>query len=94
VGYSQEIWSESTSFARSSLCLVLFSDDGQDGPTLRAVNGEGFIILIDEACTPAYIDINISVMRSMRTSLKTSFAVMNSSDIHARGWKYQVLGVT
>jgi hypothetical protein len=35
--------------ARSSMCLVLFSASGQDGPDLRAVDGDAFTPLVDDA---------------------------------------------
>jgi hypothetical protein len=65
-------------FARSSLCLVLFSTDGQDGPDPRAVDGEACIPLVDDACTPIDIDMTLSVMRSIRTSSKTLSVALNS----------------
>jgi hypothetical protein len=70
-------------FARSSLCLVLFSTDGRDDLAPRVVDGEACSPLIDDACIPIDIDITHLVMRSMRTSLTNFSAVLNSSDIHA-----------
>jgi hypothetical protein len=74
-------------FARSSLFLVLFSTDGQDGPDLRVVDREACSPLVDDACTPIDIDMTLSVMRSIKTSSKTHSSALNSSDIHDRGWK-------
>jgi hypothetical protein len=58
-------------FSRSSLCLVLFSANGQDGSAPREVDGEACTPLVDDTCTPTYItlsDMTLSVMRSMSTS--------------------------
>jgi hypothetical protein len=84
----------SFAFARSSLCLVLFFVGGQDGPAPRAVDGEACIVLVDEACTPVDIDMNLLVMSSMRTSLTTLSTTLNSLNIHARSWKSRVRAVT
>jgi hypothetical protein len=35
--------------------------------------------------------MTLSVMRSIKTSSKNLSAVLNSSEIHARGWKYSGL---
>jgi hypothetical protein len=35
------------SFARSSLYLVFFSSDGQDGSAPRVVDGDACIVLVD-----------------------------------------------
>jgi hypothetical protein len=55
------------------------------------VDGEVGSPLIDDACTPVDIDMTLSVMRSIITSSTTFSAVLNSSDIHTRGWKSLVL---
>jgi hypothetical protein len=70
---------------RSSLCLVCFSSDGQDGPTPRVVDGEARSPLIDDACTLVDINMTLSVMRSIKNSSTIFSAVLNSSDIHTRG---------
>jgi hypothetical protein len=72
-------------FTRSSLCLVHFSSDGQDGPSPRVVDGEAGSTLINDAYTPADIDMNLSLMRSIKTSSKTFSTPLNLSDIHTRG---------
>jgi hypothetical protein len=54
-------------FAKESLCLVLFSDPTQDGQDPRAVDREACTPLINEACTPK--DITFSFMTSMSISL-------------------------
>jgi hypothetical protein len=74
-------------FARSSLFLVFFSTDGQDGPDLRAVDREACSPLVDDSCTPVDINMNLSVMRLIRTYSTILFVVLNSSDINTRGWK-------
>jgi hypothetical protein len=80
--------------ARSYLCLVLFSIVGRDGPDPRVVDGKSCTVLVDEASTPVDIDMTLSVMRSIKNSSKTFSAALNLSDIHARGWKSQVQGVS
>jgi hypothetical protein len=71
-------------FMRSSLCLVHFSSDGRDG-LARVVDGEVGSPLMDDVCIPLDINMTLSVIRSIKTSSKTLFAALNSSDIHARG---------
>jgi hypothetical protein len=75
-------------FARSSMCLVHFSSDGQDGLSLRVVDGEGCSPLVDDTCTPVYIDMNHLVMGSIINSSTNIFVVLNSYDIRAQVWKY------
>jgi hypothetical protein len=72
-------------FARSFLFLVRFSSDGQDGPALRAVDGEADSPLMDDACIPVDIDMTLSFMSSIRTSSTNFSTVLNSSDIHTQG---------
>jgi hypothetical protein len=72
-------------FARSSLCLARFSYDGRDGLAPRVVDGEAGSPLIDDACTPVDIDMILSVMKSIRTSSTSFYAVLNSSDIRTQG---------
>jgi hypothetical protein len=81
-------------FTKSSLCLVHFSSDGRDGSDMRAVDGETYTVLVDEACMPVDIDMTLSVIRSIRTSSTTLSVMLNSFDIHTRGWKSQVQRVT
>jgi hypothetical protein len=73
------------SFARSSLCLVRFLSDGQDGLAPQAVDGEASSPLINDACTPVDIDMTLLVMSSIKTYSKTFSTTLNSSDIHTRG---------
>jgi hypothetical protein len=73
-------------FARSSLCLIRFSSDGQDGPAPREVDGYACIVLVDESCTPIdnpLSNMTLSVIRSTSTSHTYSLTVLRSSDIHA-----------
>ena len=75
-------------FARSFLCLVLFSFDGRDGLALRAVDEYACTVLVDEAYTPTdnpIFDMTLSVMRSIKNSSTNFSAALNSSEIHARG---------
>ena len=75
-------------FSRSSLCLVLFSTDGQDGLVLRLVDKEACTPLFDDACTPTDItlsDMTLSFMRLMSTSLIDSLSALSSLEIHSHG---------
>ena len=81
-------------FSRSSLCLVLFSYDGRDGPVSRAVDGEAGSPLIDDSCTPVDIDMTLLVMRLIKTSSTTFSTALNSSNIHTRGEQSRVRKVT
>jgi hypothetical protein len=72
-------------FYRSPLCLVLFSSEGQDGLAPRVVDREVGIPLVDDPCTPVDIDMTLSVMRSIKNYSIAFSAVLNSSNIHARG---------
>jgi hypothetical protein len=72
-------------FARSSLCLVHFSFDGQDGPSPRVVDGEAGSTLIDDSCTPTDIDMTLSLMRSIKTSSKT-FLYTTQLVRHTHSW--------
>ena len=71
-----------------SLCFVLVFVVVQEGPAPRAVEGEAWTPLVDDAYTPSYILISymtLSVINSNRNSL-TSFSIaLSSSDIQARG---------
>jgi hypothetical protein len=73
------------SFAKSSLCLVRFSLDGQDRPALQEVDGEVGSPLVDDACIPIDIDMTLLSMRLIKTSSTTFSVVHNSSNIHAQG---------
>jgi hypothetical protein len=76
----------SLAFARSSLCLVLFSSAGRDGPA-RAVDGEACTPHVDDACTPVdspLPDMVLSAIKSIRTSVAVASSAVSSSDIHAR----------
>jgi hypothetical protein len=71
---------------RSSLCLVLFSSAGRDGPA-RAVDGEADSPLVDDACRPVdnpLSDMTLSVIKSRSTSVTDSSTAVSSSDIRAR----------
>jgi hypothetical protein len=73
-------------FARSSLCLVRFSSDGQDGPA-RAVDEEADNPLVHDACTLVdnpLSDMTLSVIRSSSTSVTDFLTALSSSDIRAR----------
>jgi hypothetical protein len=73
-------------FARSSLCLVLFSSVVQYGLT-RAVDGEACTPCVDDACTPIdspLPDMVLSTIKSIRTSIAVASSVVRSSDIRAR----------
>jgi hypothetical protein len=76
----------SLSFARSSLCLVLFLSAGRDGPA-RAVDGEACTPHVDDACTPVdnpLPDMVLSSIRLIRTSVAVASSVVSSLDIRAR----------
>jgi hypothetical protein len=73
----------SFAFARSSLCLAIFSVMTQDGIDPRAFDGEACTHLVDETCTPK--DINLLVMRSMSTSFTDSLTALICLDIHTCG---------
>jgi hypothetical protein len=63
-------------FVRSSLCLVCFSFDDRDG-TIRAVDREVSIPLMDDACTPVdnpLSDMTLSIIKSVKT-YSTSFSM-------------------
>ena len=81
-------------FTRSSLCLVLFSSDGQDGLD-RVVDEEVGSPLMDDACTPMdnpLSDMTLLVIRSIKTSSTTFSAALNSFDIHTRSEQSRVWG--
>jgi hypothetical protein len=71
-------------FVRLSLCLVLFSSDGRDGPA-QAVDGEASSPLMDDACIPIDIDMTLLVIKSIKTSSTMLSTMLNSSDIHTWG---------
>ena len=78
----------SFAFSRSSLCLVLFSVMTRDGPDPRAVDGEAYTPLVDDACTPTYITlsyITLAFIRLMSTSFTDSSTALSYVDIHAHG---------
>ena len=71
-------------FVRSSMCLVLFSSDGRDGPAPRAVSEDAFTVLMDESCTPTnnpLSDMTPIVISSRSTYVIDSSSVLSSSDI-------------
>jgi hypothetical protein len=79
---------DGTNFAldMSSLCLVILSTSAQDVPA-RAVNEEAYTPLIDDAWTPMEIllsDMNLSVIKSGRTSVTDSSSAVRSLDIHTQ----------
>jgi hypothetical protein len=72
--------------AISYLCLVLRYAPARDVPA-RAVDGEAFTPLIDDACKPIdnpHSDMTLSVLRLASTSLVDSSVALNSSYIRAR----------
>jgi hypothetical protein len=59
---------------------------GRSGWTGRAVEGEAWTPLVDDAWTPVdnpLSDMTLSVIRSIKTSSTTFSAVLSSSDIQA-----------
>jgi hypothetical protein len=81
--YSGRMDDKNFAFAKSSLCLVLFSVAARDGLDPREVNGEACTPLSDEACMPT--NITFSVMRSMSIYFIDSSIALSSSNINARG---------
>jgi hypothetical protein len=73
----------------SSLFLVHFSSAGHDGPA-QTVDEYAFTILVDETWIPSNIDMNFSVIKSIKNYSASFTAVLNSLEVKNREFREQL----